>query len=87
MCSGPGCRSARRSGWRSPRTRCPSPSWRSSTTPWSSRSRGALDAGLDQWLFWGALALSLAIAFVVTTPVNRALMRRGLGHAKVHAHH
>jgi hypothetical protein len=42
---------------------------------------GALDAQLDQWLFWGALALSLAVAFVVTTPVNRALMRRGLGHA------
>ncbi|NII41737.1 hypothetical protein E9228_002384 [Curtobacterium flaccumfaciens] len=48
---------------------------------------GAMDAQLDQWLFWGALALSLALAFVVTVPVNRALMRRGLGHAKVHAHH
>jgi hypothetical protein len=48
---------------------------------------GALDAQLDQWLFWGALALSLVIAFVVTTPVNRELMRRGLGHAKVHGHH
>ncbi|PZE62820.1 DUF4396 domain-containing protein [Curtobacterium sp. MCPF17_047] len=48
---------------------------------------GALDAQLDQWLFWGSLALSLALAFVVTTPVNRALMRRGLGHAKVHGHH
>jgi hypothetical protein len=48
---------------------------------------GALDAQLYQWLFWAALALSLALAFVVTVPVNRALMRRGLGHAKVHAHH
>ncbi|WP_261974851.1 DUF4396 domain-containing protein [Curtobacterium sp. B18] len=48
---------------------------------------GAMDAQLDQWLFWGALALSLALAFVVTTPVNRWMMSRGLGHAVVHAHH
>jgi hypothetical protein len=48
---------------------------------------GAMDAGLTSLLFWGSLVLSLAIAFVVTTPVNRALMARGLGHAVVHAHH
>jgi hypothetical protein len=48
---------------------------------------GAMDAQLDQWLFWGALALSLAIAFVVTTPVNRWMISRGLGHAVVHGHH
>ncbi|MCW2632142.1 MAG: hypothetical protein JWR88_1104 [Pseudonocardia sp.] len=48
---------------------------------------GALQAGLADWLFWGSLAFSLAVAFVVAWPVNRALMARGLGHAVVHAHH
>jgi hypothetical protein len=44
-------------------------------------------AGLTSPLFWGSLALSLAIAFVVTVPVNRALIARGRGHAVMHAHH
>jgi hypothetical protein len=48
---------------------------------------GAMDAGLADALFWGSLAASLAIAFVVTVPVNRALIRRGKGHAVVHAYH
>lgn len=48
---------------------------------------GAMDAGLSDLLFWGALAAALAIAFVVTVPVNRALIRRGKGHAVVHHHH
>ena len=48
---------------------------------------GAMDAGLGSLLFWGALAGSLAVAFVVTVPVNRALMTRGKGHAVVHALH
>jgi Domain of unknown function (DUF4396) len=48
---------------------------------------GAMDAGLTSLLFWASLALSLAVAFVVTTPVNRALIARGLGHAVVHQHH
>jgi hypothetical protein len=48
---------------------------------------GAMDAGLAGFLFWLALALSLAIAFVVTVPVNKWMIGRGLGHAKVHAHH
>ncbi len=47
----------------------------------------AMEAGLADLLFWGALAISLAVAFVVTVPVNRAMIARGLGHAKVHAHH
>jgi hypothetical protein len=47
----------------------------------------AMDAGLSDPLFWGSLAASLAVAFVVTVPVNRAMIARGLGHAKVHAHH
>ncbi|MBB3675443.1 DUF4396 domain-containing protein [Modestobacter versicolor] len=48
---------------------------------------GAMDAGLASGFFWGALAASLALAFVITTPVNRWLMGRGKGHAVVHAHH
>ena len=48
---------------------------------------GAMDAGLGSGFFWGALAASLALAFVVTTPVNRWLMGRGRGHAVVHALH
>ncbi len=48
---------------------------------------GAMDAGLDSWLFWGALAVALGVAFVVTVPVNRALIRRGKGHAVVHEYH
>ena len=48
---------------------------------------GAMDAGLSRWLFWGALALSLVVAFVVTTPVNRWMISRGKGHAVVHSRH
>jgi hypothetical protein len=48
---------------------------------------GAMDAGLSSWLFWTALAVSLAVAFVVTVPVNRAMIRRGKGHAVVHQYH
>ena len=48
---------------------------------------GAMDAGLTSALFWGSLAVALAIAFVVTVPVNRALIRRGRGHAVAHAYH
>jgi len=48
---------------------------------------GAMDTGLDSLLFWGALAFSLAVAFVVTVPVNRALIARGRGHAVVHQYH
>jgi hypothetical protein len=47
----------------------------------------AMEAGLSDLLFWGSLAIALAVAFVVTVPVNRAMIARGLGHAKVHAHH
>ena len=48
---------------------------------------GAMDAGLGTVLFWGALALSLAVAFVLTVPVNRWLISRGRGHAVVHGLH
>jgi hypothetical protein len=48
---------------------------------------GAMEAGLDSWRFWLSLAAALAVAFVVTVPINRALIRRGKGHAVVHRHH
>ncbi|WP_406321138.1 DUF4396 domain-containing protein [Streptomyces sp. NBC_01637] len=48
---------------------------------------GAMDAQLADALFWGALALSLAVAFAVTTPVNKWMIGRGKGHAVVHRYH
>ena len=50
---------------------------------------GAMESGLADLLFWGSLAGALAVAFVVTVPVNRALIARGRGHAVAHAfrHH
>ena len=48
---------------------------------------GAMDAGLTSALFWGSLAGSLAVAFVVTMPVNRWMIARGKGHAVVHRYH
>nr|WP_260848961.1 DUF4396 domain-containing protein [Streptomyces sp. SLBN-118] len=47
----------------------------------------AMDAELADLLFWLALAVSLVIAFVVTTPVNRWMIGRGKGHAVVHQYH
>src|SRR3954470_5976666 len=46
---------------------------------------GAMDAGLGTLLFWGSLAFALAVAGAVAFPVNRWLIRRGRGHAVVHA--
>ena len=48
---------------------------------------GAMGAGLANWVFWAALAFSLAVAFVVTVPVNKAMIGRGKGHAVVHEYH
>ncbi|MCK2216959.1 DUF4396 domain-containing protein [Actinomadura sp. ATCC 31491] len=48
---------------------------------------GAMDAGLGNALFWTSLAGSLAVAFVLTTPVNKWLIGRGKGHAVVHQYH
>jgi hypothetical protein len=48
---------------------------------------GAMDAGLLDFLFWGSLAIALAVAFAAAYPVNRALIARGRGHAVVHAYH
>ncbi|WP_345493211.1 DUF4396 domain-containing protein [Nocardia callitridis] len=48
---------------------------------------GALDAQLDTVLFWATMLVSLAVAFVLTTPVNKAMISRGKGHAVVHSLH
>lgn len=48
---------------------------------------GAMDAGIGTPLFWGSLALSLALAFLAALPVNRWLLSQGKGHALVHQHH
>jgi hypothetical protein len=48
---------------------------------------GAMDAGLTSILFWTALAGSLAVAFVLTTPINKWMIGRGKGHAVVHRYH
>jgi len=48
---------------------------------------GAMDAGPLDLLFWGSLAVALAIAFMAAFPVNRYLIARGKGHAVVHEYH
>ncbi|MFL6120577.1 DUF4396 domain-containing protein [Actinophytocola sp.] len=48
---------------------------------------GAMNAGLSSALFWGSLVTSLALAFVVTVPVNRWMIGRDKGHAVVHGFH
>jgi hypothetical protein len=48
---------------------------------------GAIAAGLADGLFWWSLIVSLAIAFVLTVPVNRFLIARGRGHAVMHELH
>jgi hypothetical protein len=45
---------------------------------------GAMEAGLDDLLFWGSLAVALVIAGIAAFPVNRWLIARGKGHAVVH---
>lgn len=48
---------------------------------------GALNAGLDDPLFWGSLAVALVVAFLAAVPVNKWLIARGQGHAVVHQYH
>ncbi len=48
---------------------------------------GAMDAHLSDGLFWAALLGGLAVAFVITTPVNKWMIGRGKGHAVAHAYH
>ncbi|MGW7105938.1 DUF4396 domain-containing protein [Streptomyces xanthophaeus] len=48
---------------------------------------GAMDAHLTAPLFWIVLAIALAAAFVITVPVNKWMIGRGMGHAVVHRYH
>ena len=48
---------------------------------------GAMDAPLDSALFWGSLAVALAVAGVAAFPLNRWLIARGRGHALAHGAH
>jgi Domain of unknown function (DUF4396) len=48
---------------------------------------GAMAAGIGDPLFWGSLALALAVAGAIAFPVNRWLIARGRGHAVIHGHH
>jgi Domain of unknown function (DUF4396) len=48
---------------------------------------GALEAGLADALFWISLAIALVIAWWPTFLVNRALIKRGKGHARAHTAH
>ncbi len=48
---------------------------------------GAMDATVTSAHFWGAMALSFAVALLAAWPLNRWLLARGQGHALVHGHH
>jgi len=48
---------------------------------------GAMEAGLGDVRFWLPLLGGFAIAWPFAFAVNRALIRRGKGHAVVHEHH
>jgi Domain of unknown function (DUF4396) len=48
---------------------------------------GAIAAELGDPLFWWSLAVALLIAGAVAFPLNRWLIKRGRGHAVMHAHH
>ncbi|MDK9494451.1 DUF4396 domain-containing protein [Streptomyces katrae] len=48
---------------------------------------GAMDAHLSDGLFWGALLGGFAVAFLITTPVNKWMIGRGKGHAVAHSYH
>jgi hypothetical protein len=45
---------------------------------------GAMEAGLDNTLFWGPLSVALTVGGFAAYPVNRSLLRHGRGHAAVH---
>ena len=47
----------------------------------------AMDAGLDDALFYGSIAAGFAIAYPFAWWANRYLIARGKGHAVVHEYH
>jgi hypothetical protein len=48
---------------------------------------GAMEAGLTDLRFWAPLLGGFVIAWPFAFAVNRAMIRRGKGHAAVHAYH
>ena len=48
---------------------------------------GAMEAGLGDFRFWAPLLGGFAIAWPFAFMVNRAMIRRGRGHAVVHQYH
>ena len=48
---------------------------------------GALEAGLGELRFWLPLLAGFVIAWPFAFAVNRAMIRRGKGHAEVHSRH
>jgi hypothetical protein len=48
---------------------------------------GAMDSPITSLFFWSALAFSLVVAGIAAFPINAWLIKRGRGHARVHAHH
>jgi len=45
---------------------------------------GAMESGVGDVLFWGALSFALVVAGLFAFPLNRWLIARGKGHAVVH---
>jgi hypothetical protein len=48
---------------------------------------GAMEAGLDELLFWASIAGGFALAYPFAFLANRYLIARGKGHAVVHEYH
>ncbi|MCB9820074.1 DUF4396 domain-containing protein [Candidatus Nomurabacteria bacterium] len=48
---------------------------------------GAMDASLNDGLFWLSMGIALLAAFLAAYPVNAYLLSRGRGHALTHNHH
>jgi hypothetical protein len=48
---------------------------------------GAMEAGLSELRFWAPLLGGFVIAWPFAFAVNRAMIRRGKGHAVVHTYH
>lgn len=45
---------------------------------------GAMSSGLGNPMFWVYMSISFVIGFIVAYPVNKALLKRGKGHAITH---
>ena len=48
---------------------------------------GAMEAGLNEALFWAAVLGGFAIAYTFAFLANRYMLARGKGHAVVHKYH